>query len=112
MVWCRGNVSCVPNEMQRRIAEGGHCDADRFGGRCEAPGVGTEAERGSPGTKPPPSHRSALHPRESCCRCSALRILGAIGRDALKAVQYSAVEVLCEKAGKLRISAAHTLCNA
>ena len=49
-----GNVSCVPNEMQRRIAEGGHCDADRFGGRCEAPGVGTEAERGSPGTKPLP----------------------------------------------------------
>ena len=72
--------------MQQRIAEGVHCDADRFGGRCEAPGVGTEAERGSPGTKPPPSHISALHPCESRC-CSAPHILGAIGRDALEAVQ-------------------------
>ena len=63
----------------------------------------------APEPNPPLSHISALHPRESCCCSSAPPILGAIGRDALEAVQCSAVVVLCEKAGKLRISAAHTL---
>ena len=94
--------------MQQRIAEGGHCDADRFGGRCEAPGVGTEAERGSPGTKPP----SLAYICSAPARVKAAVCRAYWGSHRQGRFESSAVEALWEKAGKLRISAAHTLCNA